>query len=116
VGHPRLWEQYGGNHAGVCLCFGVQELSDAVAAAIGRVGAQFSGHGFVQYRDREIGRRASTIDLNAFVNLGDEALLDHFEVHKHDLFFTKLKDWESEMEYRLLTYWDDPSDLFVHVS
>jgi hypothetical protein len=61
--------------------------------------------------------RASNIDLNAVATLGtDQALLDLFEAHKHDLFFTKLKDWETEMEYRFLTYWDDPGELYVDVS
>ncbi len=115
--HPRLWEQYAGNHAGVCLCFSVPELISAVGEAVARAGAQFSEHGEVMYRDREIALPASSFDLNAVVKVGsDPVLLDHFDVHKHELFFTKLTDWESEIEYRFLTYWDDPGELYVDVS
>jgi hypothetical protein len=115
--HPRLWEQYADDHTGVCLCFSIPELLEAVNRAISGAGGQFSEHGEVMYRDREIGRRASNIDLNAVARVGlDEVLLDLFEVHQHDLFFTKLRDWGSEMEYRFLTYWDDPGELYVDVS
>jgi hypothetical protein len=115
--HPRLWEQYAGDHTGVCLCFSIPELLDAVNLAIRRAGGRFSEHGEVMYRDRKIGLQASNIDINAVARLGpDEVLLDLFEVHKHELFFTKLKDWETEMEYRFLTYWDDPGELYVDVS
>jgi hypothetical protein len=31
-------------------------------------------------------------------------------------FFTKLTDWESEVEFRYLTRWDASAELFVDVS
>jgi hypothetical protein len=40
---------------------------------------------------------------------------EHLSKHSDELFFTKLRDWESEVEYRFVTRWDSADELFVNI-
>jgi Protein of unknown function (DUF2971) len=113
--HPRLWEQYADNHKGVCLLLDRQELvqeATRVAAPLGRL-----EHRSVTYRDGEIGFEASGVDLNRILKQSvNEVLEAHLDEHVDELFFTKLNDWASEVEYRFLLRWDSEEELFVDVA
>jgi hypothetical protein len=114
--HPRLWEQYAGDHVGVCLCFERQALTSAVSAAVAAISGVLR-HGSVDYRDGEIDRRAQTFHLPTVHDRGVRPAIEaHLDEHFDELFFTKLTDWKSEVEYRYIVRWDDEGDLFVDIS
>ncbi len=112
---PRLWEQYGGAHKGICLCFDR-------AALIRSMEAEFSGdlffrHGAVEYLDERLFRElsfdasvlAESIDLESII-------AKHLETHWKSFFFTKLTDWSTEREYRFLLRRLDPAAVFVDMT
>lgn len=110
--HPRLWEQYAGNHRGICLCLKADSLIEAATAQVG----DGLRHGFVSYRNGRIAYDASTVDLNAVSNLGvDLALEEHLERNFDELFFTKLQDWATEVEYRFIVRSSEPAELHVDI-
>jgi len=101
---PRMWDQYGDKHKGVCLVFDEEELGHAVTRmANGR--QQFSGE--VEYLDSSFGPMRQDADPYGLVYLEDvkqrglssilEPLIAKFS---DSLFFTKHKDWEHESEQR----------------
>jgi hypothetical protein len=109
--HPRLWEQYANNHVGVCLCLEKQALTTAVVEAVDAVIGVIR-HRSVAYRDGEIARPAQMFDLQTVQRRGvGQFVEDHFDEHVDELFFTKLTDWESEVEYRYVARWDGADDL-----
>ena len=111
--HPRLWEQYAADHRGVCLCFKKAPLLEEAM----RLEPSLR-HGPVVYRNGSIDLHASNLDLNRVEAVGAEpALEQHLSQHFHELFFTKLRDWETEFEYRLATrFYDNDVDIYLDVS
>jgi len=60
--------------------------------------------------------RGRSIVINHFRDQPAQEILDeHVKAHLRELFFTKLKDWESEMEYRLVLPTDDVLPVFVDI-
>jgi hypothetical protein len=112
---PRLWEQYGGAHTGICLSFDRDALIGSMDAAFS--GELFFRHGAVDYRDERLFRElifdsavlAEGVDLPSVVT-------DHLEKHWQSLFFTKLTDWASEHEYRFLVRRADFDPMYVDIS
>jgi hypothetical protein len=110
--HPRLWEQYAGNHRGVCLCFKKKPLIQEATRQ-----DRSLRDGPVVYRNGSIDPNASSVDLNRVQAVGAEAALEeHLAEHFDELFFTKLRDWETEVEYRLATRFCEDLDLYLDVS
>ena len=113
---PRLWEQYAGNHVGVCLCLESAALETAIAESVHATGGRVFQRS-VDYRDAEIALPASQFDLNrARGREPDQVIHEHMEEQVDELFFTKLTDWRSENEYRFVTFWRSPEELFVDIS
>lgn len=112
---PRLWEQYGGAHTGVCLCFDRDALIGSMDAAFS--GELFFRHDAVEYRDERLDREldfdaavlAEGVDLPSVV-------AQHLEKHWQSLFFTKLTDWASEHEYRFLVRRADFDPMYIGIS
>ena len=74
-------------------------------------------HDPIRYRDGPIAPYASQFDLVSAQATGIEiATRRHIAANRDELFFTKLTDWETESEYRFMTVWNSPTDLFVDVS
>jgi hypothetical protein len=112
--HPRLWEQYAGNHAGVCLVLSKDALLEAAQKATEAHGVL--EHRSVAYRDGQITIEASGVDLQTIHQRGmDVVLTEHLDRHVRELFFTKLEDWASEVEYRFVIRWEAEEELFVDV-
>lgn len=112
--HPRLWEQYADNHHGVCLCFDLASLIDELAVSLAEVGRV--DHGPVVYEDAVIAAEALTVTMNELRERGVEAAVsNHVRAHIAELFFTKLKDWETEMEYRFVVETDDTEPILASV-
>ena len=68
-------------------------------------------------QNRRPALQASQFDLNwARDRDADEVIREHMEEHVDELFFTNLTDWRNESEYRFVTFWRSPGELFVDVS
>jgi len=110
---PRMWEQYGENHEGVCLAFDRESLHNALEPVLTLLGPTFPGA--IQYSVEHFVRHSRVRSLYAheILKLGegsyDRGMRRHVENHIADLFFTKLPDWESEHEYRYVVLSDDES-------
>jgi Protein of unknown function (DUF2971) len=112
--HPRLWEQYANNHHGVCLCFDLDTLIDELSNGLASIGQP--DHGPVVYEDAVIASNALTVTTDELRARGvPAAVSDHVRKHIGELFFTKLKDWETEREYRFVIEADHPDPIYVRV-
>jgi hypothetical protein len=110
--HPRLWEHYADDHRGVCLCFDRDTLCRMVAEGI----AGDVHHGPVTYVDRDIAPAALRLLLERTRGLpAEDAIRAHFEEHRDEFFFTKLRDWETEVEYRFVTLTGDEGPILVPI-
>jgi hypothetical protein len=113
--HPRLWEQYGGDHRGVCLCFDRDALIEELEAELQGVGQL--RHGDVVYEDEPIAGQVLHFDLNDAAERGIETLVDELlKTHADELFFKKLCDWATEYEYRFVLRNDSPDAVVVTVA
>lgn len=95
-----------------CLVFDAVRTVDRFADQVGALG-DFH-HGPVVYRDGDIAHDAQQVMMADIFEHGvSTALNRHARQHLQELFFTKLRDWESECEYRLalLAAVDEP----IHV-
>jgi len=116
--HPRLWEQYGGAHRGVCICFNRDALRKAMTDSLERRGVGKPFYGDVSYRDGPISPEALELRLHDVqVDAEVQDVLDtHIRKHHHELFFTKLLDWQTEREFRFVITTNDvdPVDVPIH--
>lgn len=116
---PRMWAQYGDNHAGICIATSVGKLDLYCGTKLRRPGVMIL-KGTVKYQD--------TIELDQTMNIEMEKIealengttgrrvvakaeyyaQQRFLKHYKTL-FTKHVDWADENEYRYLS-WSDTSD------
>jgi hypothetical protein len=113
---PRMWAQYAEKHTGVCLIFDRARLLD-------RVRDQFPDcsvrSGEVAYANRvnipRIFDGEFAIDLNMYDRMGADAYAaHHIEKYAGPLFFEKLEDWRTEVEWRVLLHNASGIDCLVH--
>jgi Protein of unknown function (DUF2971) len=110
---PRLWEQYGGNHAGVCLCFDRSALLAELEPQLSRLGAM--RHDEVVYEDDQI--HVLHFDMREVVDRGIDPVLDQLlDRNTDELFFKKLRDWETEFEYRFIVRTSDHEPVLVNIA
>jgi hypothetical protein len=114
---PRMWAQYAENHAGVCLIFDRQRLSDLIDLQLGS--ACLILKGAVQYVDRGIMRKLDEqeymINIDLLESLGPEKYVRaHLLTHYKVLFFEKMSDWKDESEYRWVVFSDAKADVYVN--
>ncbi len=113
--HPRLWEQYAENHRGVCLCLEQKSLVRVVKEELGAQGKVTCRA--VTYEDGPIAHEALHFDLPEVRSGGvNDAVREHLEKHHEELFFRKARDWESEMEYRVVVATHHPRYLYMNIS
>jgi hypothetical protein len=100
--HPRMWAHYGDDHAGVALGFRRDRLDELFCGAFSHAPAIWRGE--IGYSDADpLMSGAFTIDAAKVRRHGLEEVLDHHATRFYrELFFTKLTDWASENEFRLL--------------
>jgi Protein of unknown function (DUF2971) len=101
---PRMWEQYGDVHQGVCLLFDRARLERAVAEA-------WPGDR-VHMRDLEYTREGIAARRGPIRTLIDErmfedrtradAVADYVEARRDSFFFLKSDDFATEYEYRVV--------------
>lgn len=107
---PRMWAQYGGNHAGVCLIFDFNSLSEEIRLNFSHKN-WMADH--VVYRDRLLAEIQSepafTVGIDQLEDWGaEEYAFSHGQQYAKRLFFEKASDWENEDEYRWVIF--DTSD------
>jgi hypothetical protein len=114
---PRMWEQYAENHAGVCLVFDRKLLAESLTSGFTHLGEQINAE--VKYRDVPLcgHEGARSLVAAALTQAGgghlEEGLRKHLRDHAMELFFRKLKDWETEREYRFLSFDDNSDEAFI---
>lgn len=111
-----MWEQYGENHAGVCLVFDREELIEALKKGLDAIGVRRSYEGEVRYTPAGIAAEigALSLHLDNFKSKSiAEAVGEHLSRHYQELFLLKTLDWESEHEYRFVAH--QPDDDYLHV-
>jgi hypothetical protein len=115
---PRMWEQYGDNHRGVCLVFDKAELHATVMPQLEALGPHW--HGAVTYSNAAIQRgldhRLPARRQDDPHRRGDieAALAAHFSEHFGLLLFTKMEDYSDERETRYVVF-DGAEEPFVYV-
>lgn len=95
-----MWEQYGDDHAGVCLVFDRQRLVDALDRSIGSQGSYHRGE--VRYtRAGFSGSAGARLDFDEHPGESvEDAVRIHLRRHLDCFFFLKTEEWASELEYR----------------
>lgn len=108
---PRMWEQYGSNHEGVCLAFDRELLHRALTPALTTHGPTFPGRVDYSVEHFVAHSRVRAVYAHEILKLGKGSYARgtrrHVQNHVSDLFFTKLPDWESEREYRYVVFAED---------
>jgi hypothetical protein len=108
LARPRMWEQYGERHHGVCLVFDRERLHSVLTQQLQDAGSRFYCGG-VRYTKAGIAGEvaALTLDVDLIRRHGlDETLARHMDRFHKALFLTKLLDWKSEHEYRYIVLTD----------
>jgi hypothetical protein len=114
---PRMWEQYGDKHRGVCLLFDPTRLGRVIRAQWPDERTRPAGN--VDYT-REGSAEIFGRGLDADEILGNEqparAVVDYIYANRDAFFFLKSDDFETEYEYRVvLTARDDDSDDYAYI-
>ncbi len=101
----RMWEQYGENHAGVCLVFDRDRLTTNLGDDLERqldvrpyhrpVSYDEAGTAMIESTKLEPGSWPAKIDVGFVAS--------YIESHNDELFFQKTLDWQTEHEYRFVT-------------
>ena len=115
---PRMWAQYGDAHKGVCLAFDREKLIEKVAEACANAVGIYYGN--VTYRDRGLLPRLDeghySIDVDYIEKHGFETFWKtHLDQYHHRLLFEKMEDWKDEREYRFVTVFPEPQEVFVDI-
>lgn len=110
---PRMWAQYATNNEGVCFIINKQKLID-----------KLDREGFVYInRDVEYVQQYSTFQINSqdiellynkiqnkAVDVMAEMMRDSSSKYVRYNYFSKLNDWSTENEYRILILYNGPSN------
>jgi hypothetical protein len=109
----RMWEQYGEEHAGVCLAFDRERLVASIAASLQSQGLASAYHRPVEYT--ESGKEPLILGSDMLTEkISSETVSAFIEANHDSLFFLKALDWRSEYEYRfVLTARPDGEGVFV---
>ena len=110
----RMWAQYGGNHAGMCLVFDKKVLEAEIGKTV--ISTEDCYFGPVVYTDQDFGielnfdpTRETEADIQRVVDL-------YIRKNIRSLFFTKHLDWRDEMEYRAMVYDDKKEAVFSSIT
>ena len=103
---PRMWAQYGDNHAGVCLIFGFDRFTGLFHERFSQLTYKY---GHVNYQDRLIAdvqtEQAFVINVDHLERQGAKNYAyDHLSKYQDRLYFEKAKDWGNESEFRFAVF------------
>jgi hypothetical protein len=115
---PRMWDQYGEQHQGVCLMFDKAKL-DYQIRRHAPVGSQVVAAA-VRYVDPPVIRNLNgepepfAVNIDALDDLGRSAYAKlHLQHYMRQLFFEKMMDWRDEKEFRWAVFGAPVSEMFV---
>lgn len=114
---PRMWEQYGENHRGVCLVFDRAALHAAIMPRLEAI--NLTTWGEVIYSDFPLDGfpNARKLDATTLMVSGGEDVARGYRAHLQEnapeLFFRKVEDWATERELRYVLLDDDGSEVIV---
>lgn len=109
----RMWEQYAEAHAGACLLFKREELTETIVDALKGRGLAAPYHRPVEYTPEGPGG-GQTLELGTMAGkVTPQLVAQYIEQHHDELFFLKTDDWRTEYEYRFVV--TAPDDDFVYV-
>lgn len=96
----RMWDRYGAEHTGVCLCFSSGAILGSFLDSARRFGVVNTR--WVDYDDAATPAsrvlRIDGLDEHSYARVFTDFVMDN----EGELFFSKLLEWETEFEYRLL--------------
>lgn len=98
----RMWDQYGNNHKGLCIALSKSQLEKDMCVNYDNY---IWKSGAVSYNNSVLkAREAYQIKANNHLidDFKNYFLSDYLEENYAKLYFTKIKDWQNENEYRLL--------------
>lgn len=99
----RMWEQYAERHAGVCLVFKKDALTEAIASSLEEQGAAQPYHRAVRYSASPFEDGSPWLDFRTLhENSSPQAVRQWVQQHHDGLFFHKAPDWQTEHEYRFV--------------
>lgn len=109
----RMWDQYAEKHAGVCLMFDRDKLTESIRSSLASQGLAAPYCRPVEYSDD--GLHAPLLDLNALAgdDVSARVVRTFVEEHHDELFFLKNTDWQTEFEYRFVVTAPDSDFVFV---
>lgn len=86
---PSMWGHYAESGNGACLVFNKKSLLNCLSSKM--------ASDYVTY----------SCDFDNSITLDDEGNINSFfKKYKHELFYTKTKDWEHEQEFRVIQYFN----------
>ena len=107
----RMWDQYGHRHSGACLVFKKFDLVSAIDDGVEHADGDLFAPGKVLYQDHPT---TTVLDWEEIRTLGIEQVLDREQSRRfaaNELYLRKVRDWESEQEYRIVfVRWDPAPD------
>lgn len=117
---PAMWHHYADRHNGICLMFGREKLTAAFSQQVDQEKlfprtVLYSDDGIVL----RMGKDPFSMDLTGLTDLSNlpteprflNEVINHRDRWMPDLFFTKLKDWSNEEEFRWVYLDDNPRPL-----
>jgi hypothetical protein len=116
---PRMWDQYGERHTGICLVLDKAQLAQSVLKSGGKPGIDVF-HDSVRYSmldEEDDMQYAFDIDLDTYEDQGpDEYLLRHRKIFYHEFFMRKHVDWRDEAEYRWICFDEDETPRYIDLN
>lgn len=113
---PRMWDQYGDKHKGLCLVFRSSRLDELFVEQHADKDV-FSGRVIYQDRSPYNDLRWPSpylIDYLRFKASGpDRYVRDHLHLHRKHFFFEKATDWRDEHEQRWLVLDECAAEVFL---
>jgi hypothetical protein len=111
--HPRLWEQYADRHRGICICFDKDALVETLRQQLDTDHSLFRYQSVVYENERVVAH----FSMRRIAELGGDeaATADLFDSHADEFLFRKLRDWESEVEYRIVVRANHEDPVYANI-
>lgn len=112
----RMWQQYASDHAGACIVFDRERTIGNITAELHQVGSPTSAE--VAYSAQGFrGTSAADLNLDSFREDYSQKFGEFVRRNERDLFFTKTLDWQTEYEFRITVFPNEPArDGYLSVS
>lgn len=112
---PRMWAQYANNNDGVCFIFNKRKLQSLISDELGENLIYQNKISYISQYSQENNKIFDYEQLRFLLKSNNELakniqfvsfLKNNIDFTKHN-YFSKLKDWENENEFRVLAYGEE---------